>query len=118
MAEGLHPDITLVRTAAVAREALYRIWAYFETACGDERVMALDIEGALRVHGWVGLIQVCVDNHVYVFDTVYAAAIQALVAVPFAWDGLSLAAYLGDSTIVKVVHSGGGRSAVLGGGSA
>ena len=113
MAEGLHPNITLVRTAAVARNALYTIDSYLSSVYGDRRVMALDIEGALRVHGWVGLIQVCVDSHVYIFDTIYAAAVQALVATPDSWGAPPLATHFGDRSIVKVVHSGGGDATAL-----
>ena len=112
-AEGRHPIIHLVRTAAAARQALSDIHEYFLTARRQDRVLALDIEGALRVGGWIGLLQVGVGTQAYVFDTVYADAIMALAAPPPTWDVPSLAVHLGDESIVKIVHSGSGDVAAL-----
>ena len=112
-ADGTHPQIQLVRTAEAACKALREIDHYFQHATGHDRVLALDIEGALRVHGWIGLLQVCFGEWAYVFDTIYAPAIAALVSPPSSWSASSLAKHLGDHTIAKVVHSGGGDAMAL-----
>ena len=107
-AKGQHPVIRLVRDASAAQQALAVIDAYFQSADGTDRVLALDIEGALRVGGWIGLLQVGVGEYAYVFDTIYADAIMALVAPPPSWKASPLAKHLGDETITKIVHSGSG----------
>ena len=83
------------------------------TAVDDGRLLALDIEGALRVGGWIGLLQVGVGDKAYVFDTIYADAIMALVAPPHAWGVPPLAVHLGDDSIVKILHAGSGDVAAL-----
>ena len=112
-AGGKRSDMILIRTATTARDALWAIHDFFKTAESDARVMALDIEGALRVGGWIGLIQIHVHDVTYVFDTIYAAAIQALVSSPPAWEVPPLAVHFDDESITKVVHSGVGDAMAL-----
>jgi len=96
-------------TLARCRLALQVIWREVEVqrAAQREVVVVLDLEGPLRKQGRIDILQLKIGSFEFGFDLTSSAGVQALDGTPEAWEAKALRELLADTTIVKVVHSGG-----------
>ena len=104
-----------VRDAEMARFALQCMQNHFQRPCADGRrhVMVVDLEGLLRIHGRIDLVQINFGQYTFVFDMVYTPALTAFTFSQQAWSLPTVTRWLCDSRIDTIFHSGFGDLAVL-----
>ena len=109
--DPLSPGPSYHRSAAVALAALSNITDSLSDP-RNPRVIALDLEGNLKLRGSIELLQICVTavppspNHVHVFDIRKVPTLLSSTTSP-------LRSWLQSEDVIKVIHSGRGDGLTL-----
>ena len=114
-APGATQGTFYVRDTAMAKFALRCMQQHFQRPCvGNRRhVMVVDLEGLLRIHGRIDLVQINFGQYTFVFDMVYTPALTAFTFSQQTWELPTVTRWLCDSNIDTIYHSGFGDLAVL-----